>query len=181
MGVVLLKCHKCGRNYAIGNMKYEDAHKCKCGEILKWDSNYIGSCDCAPLYPNMPAEKQKQIPGFGNGSSVCKDNESKISKGLTKKITIDVEAGKGFDKLLEVVKELKESIEDIPGLVMIDNEGKVSAVPVISVDSQMILFKTTGHYHKDCRKKLAEEYTNKLGIRCEVIDNATELVAVIDG
>lgn len=74
MGVVLLKCRKCGRNYAIGNMKYEDAHKCECGAILKWDSNYIGSCDYAPLYPNMPAEKPKenQIPGFGNGSSVCK-------------------------------------------------------------------------------------------------------------
>ena len=63
MGAVLLKCRKCGRNYAIGNMKYGDAHKCD-----------IGSCDNVPLYPNMPAEKltENQIPGFGNGSSVCK-------------------------------------------------------------------------------------------------------------
>lgn len=74
MGVVLLKCRKCGRNYAIGNMKYGDAHKCECGAILKLDSNYIGSCDNVPLYPNMPAEKltENQIPGFENGSSVCK-------------------------------------------------------------------------------------------------------------
>lgn len=74
MRAVLLKCHKCGRSVAVGNMKSYDKHKCECGEILNWFDNYIGACDDVPLYPNMSAEKptKNQIPGFGNGSSVCK-------------------------------------------------------------------------------------------------------------
>jgi len=61
------------------------------------------------------------------------------------------------------------------------NAAKVNVVPVISIDSKMIVFRTITPYRKCDREELAKEYTDKLGIKCEVIDARTELVAVIDG
>ena len=186
MGAVLLKCHKCGRNYAVGNMKFDDAHQCECGSVLKLDSNYIGLCDNVPLYPNMPAEKHVPIGpehGIGDTTSVCgeKGKEYIYPKYLTKKVKIDVETGNEFHELLKNLEELEECLSNIPGLVMIDSDGKANVTPVISIDSKMIVFKTTVPYRKEDREKLAKEYTDKLGIKCEVIDAKTELVAVIDG
>lgn len=87
----------------------------------------------------------------------------------------------GLDELIGKAKELRECIDGIPGPIMIDNEGKVKAVPVISIDSKMIVFRATVHCRKEDREAIAKEYTDKLGIKCEVIDAKTELVAVIDG
>ena len=158
MKVTVCQCRKCGRFHVFEKYETRDIHVCECGERIERWTHRMDTCE-TEKGPNEPHEK----------------------KSWTKKVTIDVEAGKGFDKLLGIVKELRESLEDIPGLVMIDNDGKVNVVPVISIDSKMIVFRTITPYRKCDREELAKEYTDKLGIKCEVIDARTELVAVIDG
>lgn len=149
MKVTTCQCRKCGKIHAFERFNVRDTHVCECGErIGRWEQRMY---DCETEEPNAPYVYKK--PFFGNGSSVCKDNESKASRGLTKK----------------------------PGLVMIDNNGKVNVVPVISIDSKMIVFRTVTPYRPVDRDALAKEYTYKLGIKCEVIDARTELAAVIDG
>lgn len=183
MGAILLKCKKCGRVYSIEKMDEKDGHQCICGEMLdKW-SSYIGFCENVNA-PNKPLGVWKRTgserPGFplhhgDDGVEVV------TPKSLSKKITIDIEAGKGFSELIKNVKELRECIDGIPGVMMIDGDGKMSVIPVITIDSKMIVFRTITPYRKEDRETLAKEYTDKLGIKCEVIDCRTELVAVIDG
>jgi len=181
MGAVLLECKKCGRVYAIEKMSEKDRHECLCGTMLDKLSNYIGFCENVNA-PNKPLGVWKRIgserPGFPFHHG---DDGIEVVKSLHKKIRIDFEAGMGLDELIEKAKELRECIDGIPGPITIDNDGKVKAVPVISIDSKMIVFRTIVPYRKEDRETLAKEYTDKLGIKCEVIDARTELVAVIDG
>lgn len=189
MGAILLKCPVCGRVYSVERMSEKDGHQCICGQMLdKW-TNYIGFCENVDT-PNKPlgvwkrsSTERPSFPSHTENAPIWHgDNSTEmITPKKVKKITIDVEAGKGFDELLKNVKVLKESLEDIRGLVMIDNNGKVNVVPIISIDSKMMVFKTVVPYRKEDREALAKEYTNKLGIKCEIIDAETELVAVIDG
>jgi len=179
MEVTVCQCRKCGRYHVFEKIGTRDIHVCECGERIERWTHRMEKCEIEKE-PNEPlgAWKRNDTDTVWHGDN---SPEWIPPKKLTKKVTIDVEAGKGFDKLLGVAKELSESIEDIPGLVMIDNDGKVNVVPVISIDSKMIVFRTITPYRKCDREELAKEYTDKLGIKCEVIDARTELVAVIDG
>lgn len=183
MGAILLKCKKCGRVYSIEKMDEKDGHQCICGEMLdKW-SSYIGFCENVNA-PNKPLGVWKRIsserPGFPlhHGDD---DIEVVTPKSLSKKIKIDIEAGMGLDELIGKAKELRECIKDIQGPVMIDNDGKVNVVPVISIDAKAIVFRTITPHRKEDREAMEKEYSDKIGIKCVVLDSRTELVAVIDG
>ncbi len=63
MGAMILKCHKCGRNYAVNNIKDTDIHRCECGSALTWKDNYIGSCETADM-PNEPHRKKECESGW---------------------------------------------------------------------------------------------------------------------
>lgn len=188
MGARLLKCNKCGNTYSIENMSEKDGHQCICGEMLCKFKNYIGYSENANM-PNKPLGVWKRTdsekPSFpAHNVSIPfhhGDDGIEVVKPLHKKIAIDIECGMGLDELIEKVKGLRECFKDIPGHIVIDNDGKVGAIPVISVDSKLLVFRSIAPLHKEDRKTLAKEYTDKLGIKCEVIDYKTELVAVIDG
>lgn len=141
MGAMILKCHKCGRNYAVNNIKDVDIHRCECGSALTWKDNYIGSCETADM-PNEPHGKKDCEPGW-----------------VWWKQRMD-------DRKL--------------GFAFVDKNQKVNVVPFIAAGSKLVFRTTTPHRPTD-REELAKEYTEKLGIRCEVVDARTELVAVIDG
>lgn len=187
MGAILLKCKKCGNVHSVEKMSAKDGHKCICGEMLDTWSNYIGFCENANM-PNSPLGVWKRTNSEKPSFTACDghmpfhhiDNGIEVVKPLHKKIRIDIEAGMGLDELIGKAKELRECIESIPGPIVVDNDGKVNAVPVISIDSKLIVFKTVVPYRKEDREDLAKEYTNKLGIKCEVIDAKTELAAVIE-
>lgn len=170
MSAILLECPICKRVYSVEGMSEKDGHICICGQILDKQANYIGFCENASA-PNNPLH-------------ICHGDNSPERvppKKLTKTVTIDVKTGKGFNKLLKNIEELRESIKDIPGLVMIDNNGKVNAVPVISIDSKALIFQSdvllTNSYKKDFEK----EYTERTGIECIMLDGKAKLAAVIDG
>lgn len=141
MEAMILKCHKCGRNYAVNNIKDTDIHRCECGSALTWKDNYIGSCETADM-PNEPHRKKYCESGWVWWKQRMDDGKL--------------------------------------GFVFVDDNQKVNAIPCIATGSKLVFATTTPHRRED-REELAREYTDKLGIKCEVIDARTELVAVIDG
>lgn len=177
MEVTVCQCRKCGRYHVFEKIGVRDIHVCECGERIERWTHRMEKCE-TEKEPNEPLGAWKRSTPVWHGDN---SPEWIPPKKLTKTVTIDVETGKGFNELLRNIEELRESIKDIPGLVMIDNNGKVNVVPVISINSKLIVFRTVVPFRPTDREALAKEYTDKLGIKCEVIDAKTELVAVIDG
>lgn len=183
MTAILLECPICKRVYSVERMDEKDSHQCICGQILDKQTNYVGFCENENM-PNKPRGAWKTATALRPGFPLHHGDdgiEVVYPKKLSKKVTIDVEAGKGFNELLKNVEELEERLSNIPGLVMIDSDGKTNVIPVISIDSKMIVFRTIYPMRKEDRETIAKEYTHKLGVKCEVIDLKTEMAAIIDG
>lgn len=77
MGVVFLRCNKCGKIHAVGNMTSNDKHQCKCESILNWWDNYVGECDNVPLYPNIPAKEKLSHEEYMDEDSGTKNGHEK--------------------------------------------------------------------------------------------------------
>ncbi len=183
MLAILLKCPICGRVYSVERMDEKDSHQCICGQMLDKQTNYVGFCENEST-PNKPRGAWKTATALKTGLPFHHGDdgiEVVYPKKLFKKVTIDVEAGKEFNELLKNVEELEERLSNIPGLVIIGSGEKAKVIPVVSIDSKVIVFRTICPMRKEDREVIAKEYTDKLGITCEVINSITELVAVIDG
>ena len=63
-------------------------------------------------------------------------------------------------------------------LALVDELGKVKAIPIFSKDTELLVFRTVVPYRKEDREEMSKELTEKIGIKCVVIDVRTELVAV---
>lgn len=183
MEVTVCQCRKCGRYHVFEKIGIRDIHVCECGERIERWTHRMEKCE-TENEPNKPFGAWKTATALNPGFPLHHGDdgiEVVYPKKLSKKVTIDVEVGKGFNELLKNVEELEERLGNIPGLVMINSDGKANVVPVISIDSKMIVFRTITPFRKEDREAIAKEYTDKLGVKCEVIDCKTELVAVIDG
>ena len=183
MNVTVCQCRKCGKYHVFEKIGVRDVHVCECGEKIERWTHRMDQCE-TEKEPNEPLGAWKTATALRPSFPLHHGDdgiEVVYPKKLFKKVTIDVEAGKGFNELLKNVEELEERLSNIPGLVMIDSDGKANVIPVVSIDSKVIVFRTICPMRKEDRETIAKEYTDKLGIKCEVINSTTELVAVIDG
>ena len=158
MNAILLKCKECGKVYAVGDLDTRDGHRCECGITLDAWGNYFGKCEISEK-PNRPWRKDH---------APIIDRKSPTWHG---------------DDGIEVVKPLHKipNSEKCPALVMVNESGEVKAIPIFSKDTELLVFRTVVSYREDDREKISKEYTEKIGIKCVVIDARTELVAVQNG
>lgn len=163
MGAILLKCKKCGRVYSIEKMDEKDGHQCICGEMLdKW-SNYIGFCENANM-PNKPR-------GVWKRNSPKKSELFPIIGGHRPSCHRDYD----FEYPLQPPKEKCQA------LAMVDELGKVKAIPIFYKDTQVLVFRATALMRREDMEGLGKEYSDKIGIKCVVVNCKTELVAVQNG
>lgn len=84
------------------------------------------------------------------------------------------------DDGVEVVSPLPHKGK-CPALAMVDEFGKVKAIPIFTKDSQVLVFRATVPIRKEDMDDLEKEYSDKIGIKCVVVNCKTELVAVQNG
>ena len=208
MNAKLLKCKECGKVYAVGDLDTRDGHRCECGITLDAWGNYFGKCEISEK-PNRPWRKEDSKSDnkklhemtirlnvektssfnkmmeelretntwYGCGARLCKGRKDHAPMIDRKSPTWHGDDG------IEVVKPLHKipNSEKCPALVMVNESGEVKAIPIFSKDTELLVFRTVVPYREDDRKKMSKEYTEKIGIKCVVIDARTELVAVQNG
>lgn len=162
MGVTVCKCRKCGKYHVFENFGVRDAHICECGERLgRWEQQMY---DCEiEKKPNEPYERKHEP----------------IRNDMLAAMTYAFRIHNDEATQKRLCKEERWKKAN-PAFAFIDDNQKVNAIPFIATGSKLVFTTTTPHRRED-REELAKEYTDKLGIKCEVIDARTELVAVIDG
>ena len=111
---------------------------------------------------------------LGNGARLCKGRtaHAPISDG-------HIPTWHGDDSG-EVVSPLLHKGE-CPALVMIDEFGKVKAIPIFAKDANVLVFKPTVPMRRSDMDDMEKEYSEKIGIKCIVLDCKTELVAIQNG
>lgn len=132
MGAMILKCHKCGRNYAVSNIKDVDVHRCECGSTLTRKDNYIGSCETADM-PNEPSGWVwwKQKTGVGKPGFAFVDKNNKVN--VVPIIAVDTKA-LIFQSDVPLVTSYKKTLEkeytERTGIecIILDGRAKLAAV-----------------------------------------------------
>ena len=176
MEVTVCQCRKCGRYHVFEKIGVRDIHVCECGERIERWTHRMEKCE-TEKEPNEPLGAWKRSTPVWHGDN---SPEWIPPKKLTKTVTIDVETGKGFKGFMKDINKASRIISRIPGIVFANNDGSTNVVPIISVGSKVV-FRTTTPSSIERREELAKEYTDKLGIECEVVNFGVELMAVIDG
>lgn len=118
--------------------------------------------------------KRYKSAWLGNGARLC--------KGRTAHVPIidgHIPTWHGDDSG-EVVSPLLHKGE-CPALVMIDELEKVKAIPIFSKDANVLVFRATKPMERAVMDHMEKEYSNKIGIKCVVLDCKAELVAVQNG
>lgn len=78
-------------------------------------------------------------------------------------------------KLLKCNDQLRKMMEEA------NKSGEVKTIPIFSKDTELLVFRAVTPCREEDRDRMSEEYTEKIGIKCVVIDARTELVAVQNG
>ena len=179
MEVTVCQCRKCGRYHVFEKIGVRDIHVCECGERIERWTHRMEKCE-TEKEPNEPLGAWKR-----NGTDLVWHGDNSPEwippKKLTKKVTIDVEAGKGFKKLMKDINNASRKISKMPGIAFANNDGSVSVVPIISVDTKALIFQSDVALITSHKKELEKEYTERTGIECIILDGRAKLAAVIDG
>ncbi|RFZ78778.1 hypothetical protein DS742_11745 [Lacrimispora amygdalina] len=80
-----------------------------------------------------------------------------------------------------ITEKRKTVTQSIPGIAFANDNGSVNVVPIISVGTEKIIFRTKCIMRKSDIEDIEKNLTEKIGIKCVVIDPHTELAAIIDG
>lgn len=71
--------------------------------------------------------------------------------------------------------------KEMKTIVITNNEGITNVIPILSIGTKMIVFRTKCLMTDRRVKELEQSLTDTIGIKCVVIDPHTELAAVVYG
>lgn len=80
-----------------------------------------------------------------------------------------------------ITEKRKTVTQGVPGIAFANDDGSVNVIPIISIGTKKMIFRTKCIMRKLDIEDIEKDLTKKIGIECVVIDPHTELAAIIDG